>query len=158
MGGGLALRRHLPGVERRADGHVGAWTWTVGTTQLTSPTSVEPTSGLRLASERHEEVGQRPVGRIHADGAIDGGDVLVGQGRADLRGEVLVFVVEMRWPEILQIPVQRLLQRGVGQDIGDRADDLICIVVSVISAAPCAILWTRPTSSFMPGRSRARIE
>jgi len=34
----------------------------------------------------------------------------------------------------------------------------ISTFVSVISAAPCAILWTRSTSSFMPGRSRARIE
>ena len=29
---------------------VGAWAWTVGTTQLTSPTSVEPTAGLRGVS------------------------------------------------------------------------------------------------------------
>ena len=34
----------------------------------------------------------------------------------------------------------------------------ISIVVSVISAAPSAILRTRCTSSSMPGRSRARIE
>ena len=34
----------------------------------------------------------------------------------------------------------------------------ISTLVSVIIAAPCAILRTRSTSSFMPGRSRARIE
>src|SRR5450755_1186186 len=55
---------------------VGACTWTVGTTQLTSPTSVEPICGSRLAFIRHDEIGQRPVGRVHADRAIDGGDVL----------------------------------------------------------------------------------
>ena len=56
--------------QRIADGAiatVGAWAWTVGTTQLTSPTSVEPTAGSRLASKgtvksaRGASVGAMPI-------------------------------------------------------------------------------------------------
>ena len=48
---------------------VGAWACTVGTTQLTSPTSVEPTAGSRRASRgtrksaRGASVGVLPIAR-----------------------------------------------------------------------------------------------
>ncbi len=79
---------------------------------------------IALGVDRHQEIGERPVGRLHADRIIDRSDVLVGQGRADPAGEILVGIVEMRRAEILHDPVQRLFQRRVGQDVGDRGDDL----------------------------------
>ncbi len=124
MGGrALALRHHLPGVQRGADGDRRG----MDLNGRNDPAHVahigRADERVALGVKRHEEIGERAIGGIHADGVIDGGDVLLGQRRADFCGEILVRLVEMRGTELLHDPVERFLKRSVGQDVGDGGND-----------------------------------
>ena len=64
-------------------------------------------------------------------------------------------LVEDGWSEPLQILVHQLLEGRVADEVGIAADDLAATVVSVISAAPSAIFFTRGADlAFPAGRAR----
>ena len=97
---------------------------TVGTTQQTSPTSVEPFRPRPWPrAARRSRTAAAPAAPAPRRG-VGGGDVFGAERRADFAGVGAVRLVERRRPEALEVFVHRLLQRRVAHQVGDRADHL----------------------------------
>ena len=124
-GRAFALGGELPGMARRADGIGGG----MGLHGRHHPAHIAHIGGAdhlhALGVQRHQALMQRHVrARLHADASIGVENVLLRQCALDLAGEGTVRLVPLRRAESLEGVAHRGFKRGVGEQVGDRAEHL----------------------------------